>query len=127
MRLSRTRCENGEHLLDLKPAIISGISHVGLCRVSNKILYVQTNNESTVYYEESGKEKDRKILPVTTAANMPSATPETDVAMQEAEEQDGEAFLLGDTKKLVVVSQDLYIMKIRVTNILATSSAFWRY
>lgn len=35
---------------------------------------------------------------------MPSATPENDVAMQEAEEQDGEAFILGDTKKLVVVS-----------------------
>lgn len=35
---------------------------------------------------------------------MPSAKPETDVAMQEAEEQDSEAFVLGDTKKLVVVS-----------------------
>ena len=35
---------------------------------------------------------------------MPSATPEADIAMQEAEEQDGEALLLGDAKKLVVVS-----------------------
>lgn len=36
---------------------------------------------------------------------MPSATPDTDITMQEAEEQDGEALLLGDTKKLIVVSQ----------------------
>lgn len=42
---------------------------------------------------------------------MPSITPETDVVMQEAEEQDGEALLLGDTKKLIVVSFDRTITK----------------
>jgi len=35
---------------------------------------------------------------------MPDASPETDVTMQEAEEQDGEALLLGDMKKLIVLS-----------------------
>jgi hypothetical protein len=37
--------------------------------------------------------------------NMPSATPDTDITMQEAEEQDSESLLLGDTKKLIVVSR----------------------
>jgi hypothetical protein len=38
-------------------------------------------------------------------ANMPSATPDPDITMQEAEEQDSESLLLGDTKKLIVVSR----------------------
>lgn len=63
-----------------------------------------------MYYVEIVKVIFHKLVPVKTASDMPSATPETDVAMQEAEEQDGEAFLLGDTKKLVIVSRNRYII-----------------